>query len=348
MQGRHSHPWYYSAKKTWYVWLNGRKVSLSVQGEANKVQAFQAWHRLMATGTGKVVPEAEPEPIKSTGPGSALREVAVKFLADAGRRLKPSTLNWYHQAVGRLANNFSDLPIHEISHTVISDWVSAQEWGDTSKAHALSILSVFFRWAIAEGFTTTNPVSRIRKPRARSRGEEAIITPQVHRRLLAKASPTLRPFVILLHETGARPSEIARLTAADIDFANGFAKLEEHKTIGKTGKPRLIMLSEKALSVLRRLAKQHRDGPLLRNRLGIPWGKDCICLAFRRLAMRAGVKATAYGYRHTFATDALARGIPDAHVAALLGHSSTAMLHRHYGHLTAQSRVLKEAASMVR
>ena len=64
--------------------------------------------------------------------------------------------------------------------------------------------------------------------------------------------------------------------------------------------------------------------------------------------MRAGLKAIAYGYRHTFATDALARGVPDAQVAELLGHSGTAMLHKHYSHLTARSQVLRDALGRVR
>jgi integrase len=64
---------------------------------------------------------------------------------------------------------------------------------------------------------------------------------------------------------------------------------------------------------------------------------------------KAGVKhAVAYGYRHTFATDALANGVPDAQVAELLGHSGTAMLHKHYSHLTARSKVLQEALGKVR
>ena len=64
---------------------------------------------------------------------------------------------------------------------------------------------------------------------------------------------------------------------------------------------------------------------------------------------RAGVSGVfAYGYRHTFATDALAHGVPDAHVAELLGHSGTAMLHRHYSHLTARSQALRDALGKVR
>jgi integrase len=62
---------------------------------------------------------------------------------------------------------------------------------------------------------------------------------------------------------------------------------------------------------------------------------------------RAGVKAVAYGYRHTFATQALASGVPDAHVAALLGHSGTVMLHKHYSHLTSKATVLHEALASV-
>ena len=54
------------------------------------------------------------------------------------------------------------------------------------------------------------------------------------------------------------------------------------------------------------------------------------------------------GYRHGFATDALAHGISDAQVAELLGHTDTSMIHRHYGHLSARSRALKEAPNRVR
>jgi len=89
-------------------------------------------------------------------------------------------------------------------------------------------------------------------------------------------------------------------------------------------------------------------GPLLRNSWGNPWDKDAIGHAMRRASKKAKVKGIAYGYRHGFATDALAKGIPDATVAALLGHSSTAMLHKHYSHLTSRTAVLKEAVDRIR
>jgi integrase len=68
-----------------------------------------------------------------------------------------------------------------------------------------------------------------------------------------------------------------------------------------------------------------------------------------RLRQKAGIPhATAYGHRHTFATDARSNGVPDAQVAELLGRSGTAMLHRHYAHLTARVKALWDALGRVR
>jgi integrase len=55
-----------------------------------------------------------------------------------------------------------------------------------------------------------------------------------------------------------------------------------------------------------------------------------------------------YGFRHTLATDALAQGVPEAHVAELLGHRGTAMLHKHYAHLGTRAAALRAALGMVR
>lgn len=55
-----------------------------------------------------------------------------------------------------------------------------------------------------------------------------------------------------------------------------------------------------------------------------------------------------YGYRHTFATDALVSGVPDATVVTLLGHTSTTMLFKQYSHLTSRADVLRRTAATVR
>jgi integrase len=279
---------------------------------------------------------------------TTVREAAKAFLADAGGRLRPNTLVWYRRVVGGLADAFGPERVDGVTHGRLGTWLARQAWGDTSKAHALGVLSVFFRWAEREGLATGNPAGRIRKPQARSRGAEAVIPGDTHDRLLAHASGGFRQLLVLLRETGARPCELARLTAADLDLPNGVARLADHKTAGKTRRPRLIFLTPEAAAVLGQLAEAHPDGPVLRNRNGVGWTKDAICGAFDRVGKRAGVRVTAYGYRHTFATRALAAGVPDAHVAALLGHTSTTMLHRHYSHLTHQAQSMRAALDRMR
>ena len=72
--------------------------------------------------------------------------------------------------------------------------------------------------------------------------------------------------------------------------------------------------------------------------------------------MRFWVRLEAPGIRTCFirtcfvhdAGHGFRRGVSDAQVAALLGHSGTAMLHKYYSHLTGQARTLREALGRVR
>jgi integrase len=177
---------------------------------------------------------------------------------------------------------------------------------------------------------------------------EVLVTPEEYARLVDAATPAFRLFLKLLYATGARPGEVAAITADNFDADAGLVRLAEHKMAYK-GKVRVLYVPPDAVVLLLRQRERCRSGALLRNNNGETWTENAIGLAMRRTRERAGVPhAVAYGLRHTFATDALARGVPDAQVAALLGHSGTAMLHKHYSHLTSQSQLLREALKKVR
>jgi integrase len=192
-------------------------------------------------------------------------------------------------------------------------------------------------------------LTHIRKPPKASRGAKAIVSAEAHAALVQHADAFFKAFLQLLWLTGARPGEIASLTADAIDIAQGIALLAEHKT-AHLGKSRIVFLSAEAVAILRERIAFHPEGLLFpsENAGGVMTAQAIGC-RLRRLCIRAGVKhCIAYGYRHGFATDALAKGVPDAQVAALLGHSGTAMLHKHYSHLTGQARALREALGRVR
>jgi integrase len=142
--------------------------------------------------------------------------------------------------------------------------------------------------------------------------------------------------------------EATAIMAENFDAANGTMRLRQYKTAHK-GKSRVLYLPPEITALLSKLAKRYPQGPLLRTCWGNAWEKSKLVRDMISLRKRAGVPhATLYGFRHSFATQALASGVPDAQVAALLGHSGTAMLHKHYSHLGARAQVLREALSKVR
>src|SRR5262249_51319847 len=111
----------------------------------------------------------------------------------------------------------------------------------------------------------------------------------------------------------------------------------KHKTAKKTGRPRIVYLCPAAVELSKRLIEQCQDdGPIFRNTRGRPWTKNAVLIRFCKLRKKhpqlKGV--IAYTYPSSFATDALEAGVPDATVAALLGHTNTNTLHRFYARLS--------------
>jgi len=338
-------PWFRTSKNTWYITLNGRSVSLGVRGKANSKFASDAWHALMASGKSESrKPQASAAIIADS---MKVQELSDLFLADIASRLKPLTVGQYRIDLELFLTRFKNTPANSLPTVEVSRWLHGMKVGDTTKSIRLRSISACFGWAVKCGFIPDNPIKRVPKPRNRSRGMEIVVSPDVHAKLMAKASPAFQHVLAVLHGTGCRPGEACSITAANFDHANGLIRLEIHKS-DRHGKPRLIFVPPDVATLLAQLAKQFPTGSLLRTKHGNPWTGRSITEYMQKLKRVAGVQVMAYGYRHAFATDALVKGLPDAQVAALLGHSSTAMLHKHYSHLTGQSRVLRDALAKVR
>jgi integrase len=131
-----------------------------------------------------------------------------------------------------------------------------------------------------------------------------------------------------------------------MDWRAGVVIRPNHKTAGQTGKPPLIYLPPAALDVLRGQLRRYGSGLLFRNVRGGHFSRNAIVNRMWRLQRNLGISATAYGFRHTFITDALTAGQPEAVVAALVGHSSTAMI-QNYNHTGARGRLLRDAAERI-
>jgi integrase len=342
-------PWYRASKGTWYATVGGRKLSLGIRGEENRDAAVKAWHRIMADGPEAVATPkpAKPEPESAEKPPT-VADVLTAFLADCHGRLKPATVRGYRDFLTPFQAAHGQVKATVLTTATAETYSRRPAWGNSTRHGFLAALSAAFRWAERTGRLPSNPLRHLRKPPIDSRGDKVLITADEHARLLQAAPSYFKPFLQLLYLTGARPGEVASITAERFDPTAGAVRLREHKT-ARHGKRRVIFLSTEAVAVLTGQLARYGSGHLLRGRWGLPYSKNAVVHSFQSLRRKTGIRhATAYGYRHSFATDALSRGVPDAIVAGLLGHSGTTMIHRHYNHLSARTAVLRSALSQVR
>jgi integrase len=331
-------PWYRASKNTWYSTVDGKKVSLGVKGRNNEAEAIKAWHKLMANGKPSSKPKAE---------AAGVGEVLTAFLADCEGRVKPNTLRCYKLFLLPFARTHKG-KAEDLTPTQAEAYSRKPQWSDATRASFLGALIVAFRWAVRTRLLTINPLQGVRVPTKPSRGDKTLISDDEYERLVSHASPTFGMVLRVLWATGCRPGEATAITAENFDSANGTVRLRQHKTAHK-GKSRVLYLPPKITALLSQLAKRYPQGPLLRTCWGNAWEKSKLVREMISLRKRAGVPhATLYGFRHSFATQALAVGVPEAQVAALLGHSGTAMLHKHYSHLGARAKALRDALDRVR
>lgn len=153
-----------------------------------------------------------------------------------------------------------------------------------------------------------NPVSLVRRPK-RPRGRDRRVLPGEEERLLATASPVLRRAIILALETGMRQSEIAGLTAPDIDLRARVVRLVDTKN----GESRRVPLSAKAVEAL-------REGP-------IRLTANSLSHAFADLCKAVGIVGLRFHDLRREATSRFfERGLSAMEVAAITGHKTWVML----------------------
>jgi integrase len=200
-------------------------------------------------------------------------------------------------------------------------------------------------WGISEGYISDDPLKTLQKPPVKSR--KRVLTADERKAILDTAKEPFRTFLWALFESGARPGEVARVSAAE--FHGDVWVFEKHKTAKRTGRDRIVYLTPELSELCKKLAAERPEGSLFRNRYGLAWSRNAIRIRLRNLRRKLNLQGVvAYTARHSFCTDGLERGVPIATMAELLGHSSTRMISQHYNHLAQRTEHLKRAAMQAR
>lgn len=353
-----------SSGGAWYAQIAGQQVRLA-DADASFRDAQTELVRILAGVD------------HDTAETGSVGDVIAQFLEDAQSRvargeLTHHTANQYMRRLDSFADAAGDLRVDQIRAKDVKAWLAKHPtWGTTTRAGCITAVKVAFNWAVAEGIIGANPVAHMRAAAA-IKPHDIPAAAVLAQSLAACGSQEFLLFLRVLYQTGCRRSEAMIVEAQDIDWERGLWA-RAGKTTRVTRKPRIVHVPTALLDVLREEAKRWPRGPLLRNTAGNPWTESGLSSQMRRLRDRLRQQAakeakeqrlskpdaeryiadatsglTFRSLRHLFTTDALAKGVPIATVAELLGHSTTALISQRYGHLEKRPEHLKQALAQVR
>lgn len=338
---RPSSPKYWPQRKQWYCQVKGRQYVLAKgPKEATRAEAFTAFHRLMADG---------PEEVKASRATLTAAAMILEFLAHGARGRMPATVESYLRHLQSFSLAWGNEPAEGVKPWHVTRWLDRHPWAPGTRRAAITAVKRAYSWAKKQGIIATNPLEGLERPTA-TRREVILDAGQVETILAAVgAEGPFRDFLTALIETGARPGEVAKVQAKDVDLQAGTWTLVG-KTTRKTGRLRVVYLTPAVVEICRRLMEAHPEGPIFRNARGTPWDRHVYGQRMRRLRAKLGMgrEAVSYALRHKFATDALDVGVPIATVAELLGHQDTTVVAKIYSHLSDRPEHLKTALGMIR
>lgn len=341
--------WFRKSKNAWFATIleGGRQKQIRLVTAPNdrdgrKLAEDQLLKELAARDyTPSKEASAEPVPAWAT-----VAHVVNAFLAFSRGEHSADTAAWHKTLLTPFVERFGKLRVARLRKKHVRAWVQAKGYNPTSANKAIGVLKRAFNWAVEEEHIPRNPVAHVKKPKPVSR--ERTITPDERQLILGSIkAAAFRDFVSAMTLTGCRPGEVARVTAADANPDAGVWVLAQHKTVKKTGRPRVVYLSPEAVDLTRRLTLLRPTGPLFLNSRGKPWTRNAVRIRFRNLRKKhpALKGVIAYAYRHSFATQALENGVGIAQVAEMLGHTGTDMVMRVYGHLGQRIQHMREQAA---
>ena len=149
--------------------------------------------------------------------------------------------------------------------------------------------------------------------------------------LVGSAEEHFRPLVQAALLTGARWSELYRMTVRDVDLHPGTVLFPETKG----GRPRHVHLSDEGIAFFRAQCRaKGLTASVFLNNAGEPFGPSHQIRMMRETCVVAEVEHAGFHIlRHTYGSRLAMAGVPMAVIAEALGHADERITRKHYAHL---------------
>jgi len=237
------------------------------------------------------------------------------------------TITYYRSTVERFIEyvdkHLDDVSTEDCERYFMYGLTKDKPWTPTTQDNVRRILNTFYVWAVGRRYVLFNPLTPIKPTKNKKyRVKKPFTNTDVIKMRDACNTIRDRAIIELLLSSGIRVAELMGLNREDINWAE-----KEFTVIGKGNKQRYGYFNEQTGFYLQKYIESRTEdnNEALFVTLHPPYtrlGITGIETMVRELGKRAGVtgRAHPHRFRHTFATNALNKGVPLEQVQQLLGH----------------------------
>lgn len=257
------------------------------------------------------------------------------------RKLSPKNLKHTLSHLKACLEEIGNVEVEELSKRQLKAMIAAlAERGLKQNGinRKVSIIKAALAWAEEEEVIESNPAASFKCPRGEDERNPPP-TPAELRRILAVAPAHVTRALLLAFSLGVRvgPSELFRIEWDGVDLERRKVRLRTaNKNRGEQWRE-LDLTAELSALLARWGDEDEWTGPLIHYR-GQPIKSMKGAWATALAAAGITRKIRPYDLRHAFATYALDAGSDPGSVAQVMGHTSTAMIHKHYQHVLDRQR----------
>ncbi len=230
--------------------------------------------------------------------------------------------------------------VREVSRQTVREyqlWLAKSDYATCSVQSHLQTIKRFYEHLERTDTILINPCGSLVMPRLGKKLPENVLTKEEAKQLLNAPNTQTRigirnkAIIELFYSTGIRLGEMTRLAVLDVDFLNGFLRVNK----GKCSKDRVVPMGNRAIhwvrEYLRRVRLEWSRGQKEERAMWLSYGgshrpikSQAIELMIKNYARAIGFQkpVTPHTWRHTCATHMVAGGANVIYVQKLLGHRS--------------------------
>ena len=256
------------------------------------------------------------------------------------RNFSDNTLDAYIRDIKKFSlyaeKNLENFKPKAITYEDLQEYLilqSKQKISERTQARWISSIKSFFKYLLEEEIRDDNPATLLEGPKLGLYLPDTLSVEDVERitkniNLSTDLGVRNQCMVEVLYGCGLRVSELIELKISDINFKEGFLKVE-----GKGQKVRYVPLAKYTSHLIKnyienvrinnKINKKYEDILFLNSR-GSSMSRVIVFIIIKELADKAGIRKniSPHTFRHSFATHMLQNGADLRFIQEMLGHSS--------------------------